>query len=87
MKENLAQYAIRVAKENITCKPPQWVADIKYKQAMTICLFCDKQCRMFTSKAGNTYMSNNDKSPHRKYHECSNNWAEYQGLNIVPTVK
>ncbi len=87
MKENLAEYALRVAKENITAKPPAWVADIKYKQSQTICLFCDKQCRMFTSSKGNTYMSNSDKSPHRKYHECSNTWAEYQRLNIVPTTK
>lgn len=87
MKENLAQYAHRVATENRTAPPPQWVADIKTKQAKTICLFCDKQCKMFTSKAGNTYMSNRDKSPHRKYHECSNNWAEYQRLNILPSTK
>jgi len=79
-KENLYEFAQRVSK-----LPPEeggftiFLKDMRYKQKNNICLFCDKQLEMYESKAGNRYLANADKSPHRKVYKCCNSWGEYNG--------
>ena len=73
---NLHEYGQWAAKK-YGPKKYKWVAEIKRKQKVNICLFCDKQLEMYTSKKGNVYLANFDHSPHRKGLDCSNNWSEY----------
>lgn len=80
-KENLHEFGQRVSK-----LPPDggfldFLVDLRYKQAMNICLLCDKQLIKYEAKSGNVYLANSDKSPHRKKYKCVNSWDEYNGTN------
>lgn len=57
----------------------KWVREIKRKQKENICVICDKQLEMYTSKKGNIYLANFDHSPHRKGLNCVDSWSGYNG--------
>lgn len=77
--ENLHEFAIRMAKYYEKQLPSLLPVEMKLKQQKAICLICNKQCQMYTSKNDNTYLANQDRSPHRKGLDCVNSWDEYNG--------
>ncbi len=77
MNETIHEFAMRIAKESETMPPSLTPVENAIKQNKAVCLICGKQCQMYTSKNDNTYLANEDRSPHRKGLDCVNNWDEY----------
>jgi hypothetical protein len=77
--ETLHEYAMRIAKQSEQNPPSLIPIENKLKLKKAICLVCGKQCQYYTSKNDNTYLANDDRSPHRKGLDCKNNWDEYNG--------
>lgn len=77
--ENLYDFAQRMAK--LKRPPEEWVEILKHNTKNHICNFCGKKLVLFTTKTGNQYESNPDKSPHRKNYKCVSSWEEYNGNN------
>ena len=76
---NLYDFAMEKARESEKGLPSLLPVEMKLKQQKAICLICNKQCQMYTSKNDNTYLANQDRSPHRKGLDCVNTWDEYNG--------
>lgn len=76
---NLHDFAVKMGEFYDKQLPSLLPIEMKLKQEKAICLICNKQCQMYTSKNDNTYLANEDRSPHRKGLDCKNNWDEYNG--------
>lgn len=81
---NLYDFAMECCKKYAKAKPSSDRIDLENYQALDMCPFCQVQLEEITSKKGNTYLANPDKSPHRKSYVCVYSWQEFKG---VPDIK
>ena len=57
--------------------------DVEMCELLAICHFCRKRLFHYTTKKDWTYLSNNDRSPHRKSFRCTTNWADYNSIDLI----
>lgn len=75
MEEDLLTFVRRISK-HYTKNPDPFYAEMIVNNRS--CPFCDVELDYFTSKKGNKYLANPDKSPHVGKNGCVNNWDEFR---------
>jgi hypothetical protein len=83
--KDLWEYGQEVASREYP--PSELALDIEMCELHNTCHFCRIELIPYTSKNGYTYMSNPDKSPHRKSYQCCSSWAEFNGIEDVYTKR
>ncbi len=67
------------------------IKDLKHDTEMCtqldICYFCHKQLMLYTTKKDWTYLSNPDRSPHRKAYVCCNSWSDYNSIKLIEHIE
>lgn len=80
---NLSEFAKECASR--VYPPSELALDLEMCELHDICPFCRTQLEMYKTKNGWEYLSNPDRSPHRKSYECSSSWEEYKSIPIITT--